>query len=91
MPLPTPADPIETWEQFALLTFELLREPSSHLFAAVNGWQYPTTWEHLTLLSIIDMLRAEGTKAQPRPWDKPETAATEPLHAEVMAALTALN
>lgn len=64
------------WGESWRLYCELLRDPSSHVAAAVSGWQYPASREALTLADLFDVFlrsrRLRGKpKPYPRPWDEP--------------------
>lgn len=59
----------EAWR----LTQQLLRDPSSHVAAAIAGWEHPVSAEWLVLADLYDLTMAvnakKGTaKAYPRPW-----------------------
>lgn len=61
-----------TWH----LADQLARDPSSHVYAAINGWAYPASREALALADLFDALVAVNTrkghkpKPYPRPWDR---------------------
>lgn len=62
----------EAWR----LTQVLLGDPSSHVAAAVAGWDHPWSWEALALADLYDAFVAVNTpkkkqsaiKKYPRPW-----------------------
>ena len=60
----------EAWRLFVILG----GDPSSHVGAALAGWQYPATREELALGTLIDRFQRANFKkapAYPRPWDEP--------------------
>lgn len=65
----------------ALLLFrELMLDPTSHVFVAVNGWQYPAPLEALAVWNLFDLThelawlqggkKGQKPKPHPRPSDK---------------------
>jgi hypothetical protein len=67
-----------SWGEAWRLTEELLADPSSHVFAAINKWSHPATREALILADLVDAFIAAHSKKsptrRPRPWDeKPKT------------------
>lgn len=65
-----------TWGEAWSLTSELLRDPSSHLAAAVAGWVHPWSREAAVLADLYDAFvmantdkrRRSSVKPYPRPW-----------------------
>jgi hypothetical protein len=51
----------------------LNRDPSSWFFAAVNGWDFPTTREALTLADLFDAYSHTHTRKgqKPKPYPRP--------------------
>lgn len=43
-----------SWDEAVMLTRELLKDPSSHVTAAVNGWSYPWSAETFILADLFD-------------------------------------
>lgn len=60
----------EAWRLFTVLA----SDPSSHVAAAVAGWEHPTSWADLTLRDLVDVQIESKTKTKQkpyrRPWDK---------------------
>lgn len=52
----------EAW----MLTLELVRDPSSHVAASVNGMQFPVTREWLAVRAMVDNFVAVKTQKRPR-------------------------
>lgn len=63
------------WAEAYRLMAELCRDPASHVFVALTGWQRPTTDAALVLADLFDMQKSSKSKRRPkpypRPWDKP--------------------
>ena len=63
----------EAWRLFLILG----GDPSSHVAAALNGWQHPASRESLALFDLFDAtVRANfrgKPRPYPRPWDQPPT------------------
>lgn len=61
----------------ARLTAELAKDPTSHTFAAVSGWEHPASREHLALLDLYDLThqvawaQAGGKGSRPKPLPRP--------------------
>ncbi|MDR2722984.1 MAG: hypothetical protein LBB54_04590 [Cellulomonadaceae bacterium] len=68
MPAPTPAN-LTDWREVTRLALELVKDPSSHLAAAVNGWAWPESREATALATLIDLLSSDEAAKWPRPWD----------------------
>lgn len=77
------------------LTVLLVRDPSSHVAAAVSGWEYPMSREALVLADMYDAYATatyKKPKRYPRPWkdaDKTRLGKTNRPPAEVRALLAA--
>jgi hypothetical protein len=59
------------WAEAWRLVQALVVDPSSHVAAAVNGWDFPTTREALTLADLYDAYASatfKKPKRYPRPW-----------------------
>lgn len=57
-----------TWCESALLFASLLTDPSSHIAAAVEGWENPITREALILMDLFDLDHAVAAgKHKPKP------------------------
>jgi hypothetical protein len=52
-----------------------MKDPTSHVAAAVSGWQLPMSHEALALADVFDSLEFKRIrrkhKPRPRPWDEP--------------------
>ncbi len=87
------------WSEAWLIVAELLKDPSSHVAAAVSGWAYPMTRDALVVADLRDAFvlahtpekRRSAFKPYPRPWTDAPSAARPPVvsDAEVRAALRA--
>lgn len=80
-----------SWGEASRLTRELLREPGSHVYAAVNDWEYPVSREALVLMDLHDAFvnaNFKRAKAYPRPWkdrSKTRPKPTVPQHVVIEA------
>jgi len=71
-----------SWTEVVHLFFQLIRDPSSHTAAAVNGWKHPASREWIALANIFDLHRAINHdkkrgghfKESPRPWPNPDAS-----------------
>lgn len=74
MPLSTIPESMD-WGEAWRITQLLVRDPSSWVFTAIAGWQYPLTREGLNALDLYDLQHRSKAKRKPkphpRPWDKP--------------------
>lgn len=74
-----------TWREAWSLTEQLLTDPSSRVFAAVAGWDYPWPRETFVLADLIDVTRRanmrKGSKfvPYPRPTSKSRVRSKRPL------------
>lgn len=65
-----------SWDEAWDLVTELVRDPTSHLFAAINEWKHPFSSEARVLADLFDLQVAMNTKKgkkpkpYPRPWSK---------------------
>ncbi len=56
----------------AYLVGELLKDPSSHLQAAVNKWSQPVSREWTVLVNLYDLIaRVNSGKQKPKPYPVP--------------------
>lgn len=85
-----------SWAESVLLAQVLLRDPSSYLAAAVEGWEYPATLEVLTAADTFDALVAllsdKKNKPYPRPFDRKKKTfgkKPRPSQDDIRAALRA--
>lgn len=58
------------WGEAYRLTLQLITDPSSHVAAAVAGWEYPATREALVLMDLYDAY-AKATFSRPKPYPRP--------------------
>lgn len=86
------------WGEAIRLADALAADPSSHVCAALNGWQYPIDRSTLAVADLFDLTVAMNTpkghtpKRYPRPWDPPPKRLGDPSqHSQetVIAALRA--
>lgn len=87
-----------SWGEAWRLTGQLANDPSSHVAAALAGWDFPVSREWLAAADLYDVFVAANTKKgrkpkpYPRPWgDKTKKRfgrATRP-QVEIRAALAA--
>lgn len=74
--LSAPFDGTITWPEMWDLVSELVKDPTSHACAALNGWTYPISREAQTLASLYDLTLVANTDSKkrsqvtpyPRPW-----------------------
>lgn len=65
---------IVTYGEAILLTATLMRDPTSWLHAAVDGWAHPVSWNEIALYDLYDLeLRSKlenqsEFRPYPRPW-----------------------
>lgn len=59
------------------LVLVLLRDPTSWLFAEVNGWEFPTSREALTVADLFDVFVQANSRrgSKPKPYPRPFSAA----------------
>lgn len=73
-----------TWREAWSLTEALAIDPSSHVYAALAGWDYPWSRESFVLADLIDVLRRvnmrKGSKfvPYPRPSSKSRVRSRKP-------------
>jgi hypothetical protein len=48
-----------------------MKEPSSHLQAAINKWKYPVSQEWVLLTHVFDLLAMANSKKKPKPHPTP--------------------
>lgn len=63
-----------TFGEAMRLTRVLMRDPSSVVFAAVQGWEHPFPWEAMILADLVDVQVAKASKRTPKPWPRPWSA-----------------
>lgn len=83
-----------SWREALDLTRELMADPSSRVFAAAQGWDYPMSREALILADQFDAFTAANfkhPKPYPRPKDKERKRSKKPIvsQAKIRAALAA--
>ncbi|MGV9364526.1 hypothetical protein [Amycolatopsis sp. NPDC003731] len=74
--LSAPFDGTITWAEMWDLTSQLVRDPTAHTCAALNGWEYPISREAQALASLYDLTLVANTDSKkrnqvepyPRPW-----------------------
>lgn len=88
-----------TWGEAVRHTNRLVNDPSSAVAVALNGWEYPVTFEAIAVMNLFDLMHeiawAQGggkgarPKPHPRPWPKQTTKLAKPTVSqdEVIAAL----
>jgi hypothetical protein len=64
--LSAPFDGAVSWHEAWLLTQQLLADPTSHLAAALAGWDYPASRETLALADLFDLTVAANTDKRKR-------------------------
>jgi hypothetical protein len=87
------------WGEAVRLARMLAADPSSHVAAAVHGWQHPWTREAMLLADVFDLTQVVNwaekhrqPQLYPRPWDPPPERlgnAGQLTQAEIRAALRA--
>lgn len=93
-----------TWAEAYDLTTELGRDPTSHVGAALAGWQHPYSHEALILADLYDLTLSANTdrarrgriRPYPRPFDtadKSRERSTRPAveQSVVLATLAAMG
>lgn len=62
-----------SWGEAWRLTGVLANDPSSHVAAAIAGWEYPVTREWLAAADLYDAFVASNTKKgrKPKPYPRP--------------------
>jgi hypothetical protein len=64
------------WATAWRMTAELASDPTSHVCAALLGWQHTLSWEGLALRELYDLQHKSKAKnprqvkSYPRPWDR---------------------
>lgn len=81
-----------------LLVAQLLKDPSSAVYASANDWKYPLSREGLILSDLFDLLmRANSGKRRTKPYPRPFTSGakrigkTKRSTAEVKKLLAKMN
>lgn len=66
-----------TWGEAVRITRLIAKDSSSHLAAAISGWQHPVTREWFVLWGIhwatVQKFKQPEKLRLPLPWDKPPT------------------
>jgi hypothetical protein len=67
-----------SWGEAIRLTQKLITDPSTQVAAAMNGWDYPVSWDAIVAMNHFDLIHqiawAQGgrkgpkPKPYPRPW-----------------------
>ena len=75
-----------SWGEAWRITMLLIRDPSSHVCAAVGKWRHPWTWEAMVLADLFDLThevawrdggrKGSKPKPYPRPWATDTTRRT---------------
>jgi hypothetical protein len=90
-----------SWGEALRITQQLSRDSSSHVAAAVSGWDHPLSNDAIVLMNLFDLQhqiawaqsggKGRRPKAYPRPWASRETKRTRThlSQDEIVAALRA--
>lgn len=90
-----------SWGEAYRITTMLANDPTSHVAAAISGWDHPVSFEALALMNLFDLThqiawRQGGSKGPrptpyPRPWRNRTTKRAKPdaslTQDEIIAAL----
>lgn len=57
----------EAWRLLGLLA----ADPSSHVAAALSGWDHPVSREQIVLMDLFDLQHASKSKNRPKPYPRP--------------------
>jgi hypothetical protein len=80
-----------SWAEAIRHTITLARDPSSHVCASLEGWDYPVSREWLVLKAIHDKFVASKFKKPwpvlPAPWDEKAPRWGTPLTKERLDAI----
>lgn len=60
-----------TWGEAIRLTTILSADPSSHVGAALAGWDHPASREALILMDLYDLQHQSKAKRRPKPYPRP--------------------
>lgn len=60
-----------TWGEAYRLTQQITMDPSSHVAAAVAGWDHAIPREVLVLMDLFDLQHASKSKRKPKPYPRP--------------------
>lgn len=66
-----------SFEELELLVKILLRDPTSWLQAAVNGWKFPVSHEWILMANQYDMNAQINSKRKPKPMPRPWPSGNE--------------
>jgi hypothetical protein len=70
MPLTTVGS-VMAWGEAVRLAQVLMRDPASHVCAAINGWESPRSREWFIIADLFDLTHAVNSKRQPKPYPRP--------------------
>ena len=59
------------WGEAVRLTRQLATDPSSHVGAALAGWEHPVSREALVLMDLFDLQHRSKAKQTPDPYRRP--------------------
>lgn len=59
------------WDEVISLVAVLLRDPSSWLQTAKNGWSHPIDYNWTIQAATYDLLAQVHSKRKPKPWPRP--------------------
>ena len=87
-----------TWLEAVYLVAICMRDTSSWLCAAYNGWKYPVSREWIVASHTYDLHARVNSKTKPKPYPNPfpsndvvKTGKTDKTFAEVRAILDRMN
>lgn len=62
-----------SWGEAYRLTEQLIKDPTSHVSAAMAGWDYPISFEALVTADLFDVTASVHSPAnkKPDPWPRP--------------------
>ena len=61
-----------SWGEATRQTRTLSLDPSSHIAAALAGWEYPVSREALVLMDLFDLQHISKAKRKPSPYPRPK-------------------
>jgi hypothetical protein len=73
-----------SWGEAVHLLSALARDPSSHVAAAIAGWQHPLSREALVLADLLDLTAAAHSSKKPKPYPRPWSAERKPPRKQVL-------
>ena len=75
-----------SWGEAVHLLSALAPDPSSHVAAAIAGWQHPLSREALVLADLLDLTAAAHSSKKPKPYPRPWTRADrKPARKQVLS------